>query len=270
MRSLGYLRDYDETTDSIGGLFDLSGRVALITGGGSGLGRAIGLGFARFGASVAVVDINPERAEKVAAEIRGTGRRAEPHVVDVTDADAVAKMVAAVRAQFGRIDICVNSAGINVRKPALEMSPEEFRRVLETNLTGSWIVARAAGGVMVEQGWGGKVINLASIYGHVAIEGNGAYAASKGGIVQITKILAVEWASKNIQVNCLAPTYVRTALTEPLQKNEDFIIGTMGRSPTPRFGEAWELIGPALLLASDAGGLVTGHSLAVDGGWTAI
>ena len=122
---------------------------------------------------------------------------------------------------------------------------------------------------MVEQGRG-KVINLASIYAHVAIEGNGAYAASKGGIAQVTKVLAVEWAPKNIQVNCLSPMYVRTALTEPLQKNEDFIIGTLGRGPTPRFAEAWELIGPAVFLASDASGLVTGHSLAVDGGWTAI
>jgi NAD(P)-dependent dehydrogenase (short-subunit alcohol dehydrogenase family) len=269
MQSLGYARDYDETTDSITKLFDLSGRVALVTGGGSGLGRAIGLGFARFGADVAVVDISAERAEKVAAEIGQTGRRAEALTVDVTDEVAVQQMVDSVKARFGRIDICVNSAGINVRKPALEMSPEEFRRVLGVNLTGSWLTARAAGAVMVEQGRG-KVINLASIYGHVAIEGNGAYAASKGGIVQITKVLAVEWAPKNVQVNCLAPTYVRTALTEPLQKNEDFIIGTMGRSPTPRFGEAWELIGPAVFLASDASGLVTGHSLAVDGGWTAI
>lgn len=269
MLSLGYAREYDETTDSINRLFDLTGRVALITGGGSGLGRAIGLGFARFGADVAVVDINPERAESVAAEIRATGRRAEPLTVDVTDEVAVQQMASTVKSLFGRIDICVNSAGINVRKPALEMSPAEFRRVLETNLTGSWLTARAAGAIMVEQGRG-KVINLASIYGHVAIEGNGAYAASKGGIVQITKVLAVEWAPKNVQVNCLAPTYVRTALTEPLQKNEDFIIGTMGRSPTPRFGEAWELIGPAVFLASDASGLVTGHSLVVDGGWTAI
>jgi NAD(P)-dependent dehydrogenase (short-subunit alcohol dehydrogenase family) len=269
MQSLGYPRDYDETTDSITKLFDLSGRVALITGGGSGLGRAIGLGFARFGADIAVVDISKERAESVAEEIRQTGRRAQSLTVDVTDEVAVQQMVDSAKSELGRIDICVNSAGINVRKPALEMSPEEFRRVVNVNLTGSWLTARAAGAVMAEQGRG-KVINLASIYGHVAIEGNGAYAASKGGIVQITKVLAVEWAPKNIQVNCLAPTYVRTALTEPLQKNEDFIIGTMGRSPTPRFGEAWELIGPAVFLASDASGLVTGHSLAVDGGWTAI
>ncbi|MGE0057064.1 MAG: SDR family NAD(P)-dependent oxidoreductase [Dehalococcoidia bacterium] len=269
MQSLGYPRDYDETTDSITKLFDLSGRVALITGGGSGLGRAVGLGYARYGADVAVVDISEERAASVAAEISATGRRAEPFVVDVTDEIAVQQLVDRVKAQFGRIDICVNSAGINVRKPALEMSPDEFKRVIGVNLTGSWLVARAAGAVMVEQGRG-KVINLASIYAHVAIEGNGAYAASKGGIAQITKVLAVEWAPKNVQVNCLSPMYVRTNLTEPLQKNEDFIIGTLGRGPTPRFAEAWEMIGPALFLASDASGLVTGHSLVVDGGWTAI
>lgn len=269
MISLGYARDYDETTDSINRLFDLTGRIALITGGGSGVGRAIGLGFARYGADVAVVDIDSQRAESVAAEIRAIGRRAEAYTVDVTDEVAVQRMIDSVKSEFRRIDICVNSAGINVRKPALEMTPEEFRRVLNVNLTGSWLTARAAGAVMVEQG-SGKVINLASIYAHVAIEGNGAYAASKGGIAQITKVLAVEWAPKNVQVNCLSPMYVRTNLTEPLQRNEDFIIGTLGRGPTPRFAEAWELIGPALFLASDAGGIVTGHSLVVDGGWTAI
>jgi NAD(P)-dependent dehydrogenase (short-subunit alcohol dehydrogenase family) len=269
MTSLGYAQDYDETGDSIRRLFDLTGKVALITGGGSGLGRAIGLGFAQYGADVAVLDISQERAERVAGEIAKTGRKAEPYVVDVTNAEAVQETVEKVRRGFGHIDINVNSAGINVRKPALNMSPEEFTRVLGVNLTGTWLTARAAGAVMAEQGRG-KVINIASIYGHVAIEGNGAYAASKGGIVQITKVLAVEWAPKNIQVNCISPMYVRTALTEPLQSNEDFIIHTLSRGPTARFAEAWEMIGPAVFLASDASGLVTGHSLLVDGGWTAL
>ena len=269
MKSLGYSRDYDETSPEIGKLFDLSGRVALITGGGSGLGRAIGLGFAHFGADVAVVDLNSERAETVAAEIRETGRRAEALVVDVTDWDQVEAMAAAAHGLFGHIDICVNSAGINVRKPILEMSPQEFRSIIDVNLTGSWQTAKAVGALMAAQG-GGKMINLASIFGHVAIDGNGAYAASKGGIVQLTKVLSVEWARANIQVNCLAPMYVKTALTEPIQNNADFFSRVIGRSPTPRFGEAWELIGPAVFLASDASGLVTGHSLLVDGGFTAI
>ncbi len=269
MKSLGYSREYDETSPAMGQLFDLSGRVALITGGGSGLGRAIGLGFAHFGADIAVADINRERAEKVAEEIRATGQRAEPLVVDVTDWDQVQAMASDAQGLFSQIDICVNSAGINVRKPILEMSPQEFRSIIDVNLTGSWQTAKAVGALMAEQGRG-KMINLASIYGHVAIEGNGAYASSKGGIVQLTKVLSVEWAPANIQVNCLAPMYVKTALTEPIQDNPNFLSQVIGRSPTPRFAESWELIGPAVFLASDAAGLVTGHSLLVDGGWTAI
>ena len=269
MTSLGYALDYDETSPNIARLFDLTGRVALITGGASGLGRAIGLGFARFGADVVLADKNIEGAQQVAAEVRAIGRQAEAVRADVTDWQQVQSMVASTRDRFGRIDICLNSAGTNIRKPILEMTPEELRFVMDTNFAGTWQTAKAVGEVMVAQR-SGKLINIASIYGHVAIEGNGAYAASKGAVVQLTKILAVEWAPYNVQVNCLAPTYIRTPLTRPLQDNADWIKNVMGRSPTPRFGEAWEIIGPAVFLASDAGGLVTGHSLLVDGGWTAI
>jgi NAD(P)-dependent dehydrogenase (short-subunit alcohol dehydrogenase family) len=269
MRTLGYARDYDETSPSIAQLFDLSGRVALITGGASGLGRAMGLGFARYGADVAVGDVNEEGAQVVAGAVREMGRKAEAIVCDVTDWSAVEKMVAGVKERFGHIDILVNSAGANVRKPILDMTPDEYRRVIELNQNGTWLVSKAAGAFMVEQRRG-KVINLASIYGHVGIEGNGAYAPSKGAVVQLTKVLAIEWAPFNVQVNCLAPTYMRTPLTVPLQDNADFLNGVLKRSPTPRFGEAWEVIGPAVFLASDASGLVTGTSLVVDGGWTAV
>ena len=246
-----------------------SAKTALITGGASGLGRAIGLGFARFGADVAVVDLSAERAEAVAGEIRQLGRRAEVVTADVTRWDQVQAMVDRVRELFGRIDVCVNSAGGNIRKPILEMAPDEWQRVLGLNLTGTWHCARAVGAVMVEQRRG-KMINLASIYGHVAIETNSAYAATKGGVVQLTRALAVEWAPYNVQVNCLAPTYIKTPLTSPIQEDPERMRQLNERSPIHRFGEAWELIGPAVFLASDASGLVTGHSLLVDGGWTAV
>ena len=269
MKSLGYPRDYDETSPEIARLFDLSGRVAVITGGASGLGRAIGLGFARYGADVALVDLSAERAEAVATEIRRLGRQVEVIATDVTSWDEVQAMADRVRGLFGRVDICVNSAGGNIRGPILEMSPEEYNRVLNLNLSGTWNSAKAIGALMVEQRRG-KMINLASIYGHVAIEGNSAYAATKGGVVQLTRALAVEWAPHNVQVNCLAPTYIRTPLTGPLQEDAERLEELNRRSPIHRFGEAWELIGPAVFLASDASGLVTGHSLLVDGGWTAV
>jgi gluconate 5-dehydrogenase len=269
MQSLGYSRDYDEQSPSIERLFDLSGRAALVTGGASGLGRAIALGLARFGASVAVVDLDIAAAHRVTETISDLGGESIALQVDVTDWGRVKAVVSEARDALGKLDICVSSAGGNIRKPILEMEPSEWRRVIDLNLAGTWNVAKAVGALMVEQRRG-KLINLASIYGHVAIEGQGAYSPSKGGVVQLTKVLAVEWAPYNVQVNCLAPTYIRTPLTKSIQEDRELLDRLNERSPIHRFGEPWELIGPAVFLASDASGLVTGHSLLVDGGWTAL
>lgn len=269
MQAFGYSRDYDETSPEIARLFDLAGRVALVTGGASGLGRAIGLGLARFGAAVVVADLHAESAARVADEIRAFGGRANALSADVTRWEEVQRLAELAIEPFGPIDVCVNSAGGNVRGQILDLHPDDWRFVIDLNLAGTWHTCKAIGAQMVARRRG-KMINVASIYGHVAIDGNSAYAASKGGVVQLTRALAVEWAPHNVQVNCLAPTYINTPLTRPIQEDAARLEQLNARSPIHRFGEAWELIGPAVFLASDASGLVTGHSLLVDGGWTAL
>ena len=166
------------------------------------------------------------------------------------------------------MDIAVNNAGINVRKPVLELSYDEFKTVLETNLSGYFLCAKAAGRHLVEQG-SGKLINVSSIMGRVALPSQAAYASSKGAVEQLTKVLALEWAPANVQVNALAPTYFETELTRPLfedPERHDFIVE---RTPMRRWGQPHELAGAAIFLASRASDYVTGHTLVVDGGWTA-
>ena len=169
---------------------------------------------------------------------------------------------------LGRLDIAFNVPGINVRKPALELTPEEFRRIVDVNLIGVFHCARAVGAWMVAQG-GGRMVNVASIYGHVGLEGQVAYAATKHAVVGLTRVLALEWAPHNVRVNALAPGYVHTDLTGPLVADAPRYQALVGRTPQARFAEPWEIVGPALFLVSDASTFVTGSSLVVDGGWTA-
>jgi NAD(P)-dependent dehydrogenase (short-subunit alcohol dehydrogenase family) len=169
---------------------------------------------------------------------------------------------------MGHVDILVNNAGINIRKPVMELSPEEFRQVLSTNLDGYFLCARAFGKTLVSQR-SGKVINISSIMGRVALANQAAYASSKGAIEQLTKVLAIEWATANVQVNAIAPTYFETDLTRPLfedAERHDFI---QARTPMGRWGQPHELAGAVIFLASGASDYVTGHTLVVDGGWTA-
>ncbi|MEW6333226.1 MAG: SDR family oxidoreductase [Thermodesulfobacteriota bacterium] len=253
--------------------FDLSDRIALVTGAASGLGRQIALGLASFGADLAVADINFAGAEETAGKVRALGKRAVPLQVDITKWDEAKGMVDKTLDAFGRIDICFNIPGINIRKPALDLSPEEYGQVVDLNLKGIFYCCKAVGAVMVKQGRG-KVINMASIFGICGGPLQSAYASSKGGIVQLTKCLALEWAPHNVQVNTLAPGYhftmgpIARQYLETAQ-GKAMIDGIVGKIPQGRIAHASEIIGPAVFLASDASNFTTGAIVAPDGGWTA-
>lgn len=249
-------------------LFSLEGRVAVVTGAGRGLGRSMALALAAAGADIVASSRTMAEVESLSEEVRALGRRAAPIVADTTvehDCEALAGQAVE---RMGRLDILVNNAGINIRKPVLELRPEEYRQVLATNLEGYFLCARAAGRRLVEQGHG-KVINISSILGRVGLATQAAYASSKGGIEQLTKVLAIEWAEHGVQVNAIGPAYFETELTRPLLQDPERRRFISERTPMRRWGQPHELAGAVIFLASSASDFVTGHTLMVDGGWTA-
>ena len=249
-------------------LFDLTGRVAIMTGAGRGLGRTMALGLAAAGADLALASRTASELESLVEEVQALGRRAIAVPTDVTSPDACEALVEAAITRLGRLDIMVNNAGTNVRKSALDITPDEYDFVIETNLKGYFNGARAAGRHFVAQG-SGKVINISSILGSVALPNQAAYASSKGAIDQLTKVLAIEWATAGVQVNGLAPTYFETDLTRPLFEDPERRAFIEERTPVGRWGQPHELAGAVIFLASDASTFVTGQTLLVDGGWTA-
>jgi gluconate 5-dehydrogenase len=252
---------------SVQALHDLSGRVVLVTGAGSGLGRAMAWGLACRGASCAIVDRDGELAQACAKEIETSlGRRAIAVRGDVSKEDDVERAVAQVLAGLGRIGVLINNAGHNIRKPLIDYSCEEFDSLHAVHVRGTFLFCRAVGRHMRERRTG-AIINIASMLGHVGAENVAPYAAAKASLIQMTKVLALELAPHGIRVNAIAPGYIDTPLTrQHAPQVRQRIIDT---TPLGRFGEARELIGAALFLASDASSFVTGTSLIVDGGWTA-
>jgi len=249
-------------------IFQLDSRVALITGGNRGLGFVMAKALAGAGADVVVTSRQLEKARQSAGAIAAaTGRRTMGLAVDVTDAQQVEAMVQSIISAFGRIDILINNAGINIRKPIEEFDEASWDLVQETNLKAPFLCSRAVARHMKEQR-SGRVINVASMLGLVALPERGAYSSSKGGLIQLTKVLALEWASSNITVNALCPgpfaTELNTAVMNNPQANQFFL----DHIPLGRWGQPEELGGVIVFLASDASSFMTGATLVVDGGWT--
>lgn len=250
----------------------VDGKVALVTGGGSGIGRSLAAGLAEFGADVAITEV-PDRialAESVAREIAAaSGRRVIAVPLDVRVISQIGMAVERVVAELGGLDILVNNAGVQRARPSLDVTEEDWDYVVDVDLKGVFFVAQAAARVMIAAGRGGRVINMASINGLVGYYNRAAYCAAKGGVVNLTRQLAVEWASHAINVNAIAPTYIETPLTAPTFAAPGVRDDIIRRTPLGRIGQTEDLVGAVVYLASPAASLVTGQTLAVDGGWTA-
>ena len=251
---------------------DITGKVCLVTGGTSGIGRAIALGFAEAGATVVAGSTNPEKVSSIRQELSRYGRPHDAVRLDVSDAASVRSAIEGTARKFGRLDAVVNAAGVIKKQPALEMPTEEFERIVRVNLTGSFIVNQAAGRVMKDQppnakGQRGSIVNIASLNSYISLSEVLAYACSKSGVLGLIRGLANEWGQYGIRVNGIAPGVFPTDLNRPLIEGTARGEWLRKHTPMDRFGDATELVGAAIYLVSDAASYTTGETIVVDGGF---
>jgi gluconate 5-dehydrogenase len=250
-------------------LFDLTGKAAIITGGSKGLGLAMAAGLASAGASVMLVNRNKEEGVRAAEELsRDYGTKAISFSADVSNKEDTEAMCKAALNEFGRIDILINSAGINIRGPIDEVTPEDFAKVMHVNVTGTWLCCRAVTPSMKKNG-SGKIINLASTLGLVGLANRTPYTSSKGAVVQMTRALALELAPFNINVNAICPGPFLTEMNVPIADSEEVKKSIIGATALGRWAKLQEIQGAAIFLASEAASYMVGSMLTVDGGWTA-
>jgi NAD(P)-dependent dehydrogenase (short-subunit alcohol dehydrogenase family) len=249
----------------------LDGKVAFVTGGARGIGKSIAVALAEAGADVAIVDMDIAEAEKTAAEIAGLGVKSLAIKTDVTDEADVNQMIETILAKFGKLDVAFCNAGICINEPAEEMTFAQWKKVIDINLTGVFLTAQAAGKVMIKQG-GGSIINTASMSGHIVNvpQPQCAYNASKAGVIQLTKSMAVEWALKNVRVNSISPGYIGTDLVVSSDFLKPLIEQWNAMAPLKRLGRPDELQAIAVYLAGDASPFTTGSDFVIDGAFTCI
>ena len=249
-------------------LFSLKGKVALVTGSARGLGFTVARGMWEAGARIVLSDVSGEALQEALAALRAEGCKAAGYVFDISDEAQATAAVAAIEAEVGPIDILVNNAGIHRRSPLIDMPVENWRKVIDVNLSGAFIVGRAVARGMIARKRG-KIINIASINALMVRPNIGNYCAAKGGIVTLTKSMTTEWGRYNINVNAIGPGYFLTDLTKPLSEDADFDAWVKSEVPLGRWGRPEELVGLAVMLASPASDYINGQTIYIDGGWQA-
>lgn len=252
-------------------MFDISGRIALVTGSSRGIGNAIARGLARAGAVVVLNGLDAERLENARAAMAAEfgEDRVLARQFDVTDAQAAADGVAWVEQEVGPLSILVNNAGVQHRVPMLDLDVADWERVMRTNLTSAFLVGREAARHMIPRG-AGKIINIASVQTDLARPTIAPYTASKGGIRNLTRAMTAEWAGEGLQINAIAPGYIHTEMTQNLVDDEAFNSWILGRTPAKRWGTVEDIVGPAIWLASDASNFINGQVVFIDGGMTTV